>query len=275
MDEIDASVGADGVNRPADVRIVQQLLNQHMNALGLPLLLVDSEIGDNSIEAIRRYQKEVVGIALPDGRIDPDGRTWRALDSGVGVHLPAAMSGTTLSGTNWWLANQADYPNSAALADLASPFRENVTRFTQALKAAGARISVSATRRNESRAKLMNSCWRVANGTLKASEVPPIPGCDIEWDHGQDAASRRGAQEMVDMFRIAFQPSLTSLHILGRAIDMTIGWEGTIQVKDAQGNARPLAAPRNGDNPALQAIGASYGVRKLASDPPHWSDTGH
>ena len=275
MDEIDASVGAGGVNKPADVRIVQQLLNQHMLGLGLPLLLVDNECGDNTIEAIKLYQKEVVGVARPDGRVDPGGRTWKALDAGSGVHVPAAAAGAIRSGKNWWLANQANYPNSAALADLDSPFRENVIRFTDALKAAGARVSVSATRRNESRAKLMNACWRVANGSLKPRDVPRIEGCDIKWDHGDDAASRRGAQERVDLFKIAFQPSLTSLHIVGRAIDMTISWEGTIQVRDAQGNLRSVSAPRSGENKVLQAIGASYGVKKLATDPPHWSDTGH
>jgi len=25
----------------------------------------------------------------------------------------------------------------------------------------------------------------------------------------------------------------------------------------------------------LHAVGASYGARKLVSDPPHWSDNGH
>jgi hypothetical protein len=277
MDEIDAPVGAGGVNRPADVRIVQQLLNQHMLALGLPLLVVDSECGDNTIKALRQYQKDVVGLSNPDGRVDPGGQTWKALDAGTGVPIPAKPPGASaaLSGKAWWRANQANYPNSAFLADLALPFRENVVRFTDALKAAGAKISVSATRRNENRAKLMNACWRIADGSLAACDVPAILGCDIRWDHGDDEASRRGAKEMVEMFQIAFQPSLTSLHILGRAVDMTISWEGTIQVKDAQGRLRAVSAPRSGENKVLQTIGASYGVVKLASDPPHWSDTGH
>jgi peptidoglycan hydrolase-like protein with peptidoglycan-binding domain len=273
MVEITASVGADGVNRAADVRLVQQLLNRHMNALGLALLLVDDDAGPNVIEAIREYQRQVVGLANPDGRIDPGGRSWKALAAGDALALPPDPG--LLSGKAWWLTNQARFPNSAALADLASPFRENVTRFVAALKEAGATVSVSATRRHEGRARLMNACWRVAKGSLKAGDVPAIADCPIQWDHGSPAASRRGAQEMVDMFRIAFQPSLTSLHIKGRAIDMTISWTGTIRVKDAKGNVRPVGAPRNDANPVLHAIGATYGVRKLATDPPHWSDTGH
>jgi peptidoglycan hydrolase-like protein with peptidoglycan-binding domain len=85
MDEIEDSVGAGGVNRSSDVRIVQQLLNQHMPALGLQLLVVDNHAGDNTITGIREYQRRVVGLARPDGRIDPGGRTWRSLDAGAGV----------------------------------------------------------------------------------------------------------------------------------------------------------------------------------------------
>ncbi len=277
MDEIEDSVGAGGVNHARDVRIVQQLLNQHMRALGLPLLIVDSDAGDNTIRAIREYQRQVVGLAAPDGRVDPGGRTWGLLDAGTGVPAFAPPTGrrASLSGASWWHANQAHYPNSAALADLASPFRENVIRFTDALKAAGAKVSVSATRRNESRAKLMNACWRIAEGSLEPGDVPAIADCDIIWEHDDDGASRSGAKEMVELFGIAFPPSLTSLHIFGRAIDMTISWQGTITIEDATGALRAVSAPRNGDNKVLQAIGASYGVRKLVKDPPHWSDTGH
>ena len=30
----------------------------------------------------------------------------------------------------------------------------------------------------------------------------------------------------------------------------------------------------DGDNKELQAVGETYGVKKLASDPPHWSYNG-
>lgn len=273
MVEISASVGKSGVNRRADVRIVQRLLAPHAVPLGLPPLGVDGDAGDNTIRAIREYQHQVVGIADPDGRVDPGGRSWKALAAGDGVAVPPDPG--SLSGKVWWTANQARFPNSAALADLASPFRENVMRFVDALKAAGATVGVSATLRNGSRAQLMNACWRVSKGTLAPRDVPAIADCAIQWDHGSADASRLGAQEMVDMFQIAFQPSLTSLHIKGRAIDMTIGWTGTIRVKDANGIVRTLGAPRDNGNPTLQRIGATYGVKKLASDPPHWSDNGH
>jgi len=60
---------------------------------------------------------------------------------------------------------------------------------------------------------------------------------------------------MVAGYGIAYRPALTSRHIQGRAIDMRItGWKGTEQ--------------------ELYARGASFGVRKLIKDPPHWSDDG-
>jgi hypothetical protein len=80
---------------------------------------------------------------------------------------------------------------------------------------------------------------------------------------------------MVDLFDIVFQPSLASRHIPGLAIDMTISWSGTIKVRNASGKDVALSTPVDDTNTTLHGIGASYGVRKLLSDPPHWSDNGH
>jgi hypothetical protein len=266
---IGASVGKGGVNELADVIIVQHLLNDWLAATGQPVLPTSGNCGPLTLGAIEAYQARVLGAASPDGRIDPGGRTWNALSSGTGI--PAARSGA-----DWWHANQARFPNSAAIADLVPPFRDNLTAFVAALKEAGATVKVSATRRNRSRAQLMHFSWRIAHDSIAPGDVPAIAGCAIQWDHGDPAASKQGAQEMVDLFGIAFQPSLTSLHIEGRAIDMTIGWTAPIQVRDKSGRARPVDAPRSGDtNRDLHAIGTTYGVIKLASDPPHWSDNGH
>jgi hypothetical protein len=57
---------------------------------------------------------------------------------------------------------------------------------------------------------------------------------------------------------------------------MTIGWQGTLAVMDFDGRMHRIASgPRNGSNPDLIAVGRSFGVVKLPSDPPHWSDDGH
>ena len=60
------------------------------------------------------------------------------------------------------------------------------------------------------------------------------------------------------------------------AIDMTITWQGTLSIVDAQGGLVKIATlPRTGDNLALHQVGATYSVLKLVGDPPHWSDDGH
>jgi len=266
---IGASVGKGGINDLADVLVVQHLLNAWLGATGQPLLPTSGSCGSLTIAAITGYQGKALAMPSPDGLITPGGRTWTALAAGTGIP-------PLLSGAAWWKANQAKYPNSAAVADLVQPFRGKVSAFLQAMRDAGASVTVAATRRNAVRAHLMHYSWCVAKGSVAPKDVPALPGLRIQWDHGELAASRTGAQEMVDLFQIAFEPSLTSRHIEGRAIDMTIGWNGTLRIKDKAGKTRKLDAPRTGDaNRDLHAVGATYGVIKLLSDPPHWSDDGH
>ncbi len=76
---ISASVGKGGKNKNADVKIVQALLNEKENS-GLE---VDGESGPKTIAAITKFQKEKAGLNNPDGRIDPGGKTWKALTEGT------------------------------------------------------------------------------------------------------------------------------------------------------------------------------------------------
>lgn len=277
MTSISASVGRGGLNRSEDVTIVQQLLAPHVAALGRPPLDIDGGFGDNTLKAIRLYQQRVMGISNPDGRVDPAGRTWQSLTAGTTVApaQPAAGSPASLSGGAWWDANQARFPSSSAIADLAPTFRPKLAAFVQALRDAGASVSITAGSRNATRAYLMHYCWNVARGRVRPSAVPPKAGCDIRWDHGNDAKSRAAAKEMEQRFGIVFEPSLTSNHIGGEAVDMTIRWTGTLRIADANGTIHALGVPRNGaQNTGLHAVGRTYGVRKLVSDPPHWSLTG-
>lgn len=295
MASIMRSVGERGVNNRLDVEAVQQ----HLRAHGSPALKVDGIAGPRTVAAIRSFQQNQ-RMARPDGRVDPQGPTWQALTRGGGSGAPAAsaaprraapVSGrqpavaraprppvasaasaaTTgnLSGAAWWHANQARYPNSQSVEDLVSPFREQAQRFIAALRAAGANVRVSATRRSRIRAHLMHYSWKVAKGQIAAADVPAIDGCDINWDHGDTAKSRAAAQQMVRLFAIVFKPSLTSNHIAGTAIDMTTTYSGTINVTDGTGKTVKVSSAS-----ALNQVGASYGVRKLASDPPHWSANG-
>lgn len=277
MANIGESVGQGGVNTLADVLIVQQLLNKHVQSLGVPPLVEDGLIGDNTIDAIRKYQKFALDIVAPDGRIDVGGRTWTELAAGTEVKAPPAPAGQAgLSGDAWWVANQANFPNSNRLADLKPPFRERAIAFVGALQAAGASVSLTSTLRHPIRAYLMHFCWTISKGIDSPSSVPPKDGCPIKWDHGDLSRSRAGAREMRDRFGMAHIAALKGRHIDGHAVDMNIGWSGTLSIRDASGATHAIGAPRNGvDNRALHAVGASFGVHKLIGDDPHWSIDGH
>jgi hypothetical protein len=81
---------------------------------------------------------------------------------------------------------------------------------------------------------------------------------------------------MMAGYQIKFPAALESRHTQRRAIDMTIGWNGTLNIRDFNGQAHAIASgPQNGSNSQLIAVGATFGVIKLVTDPPHWSDDGH
>lgn len=72
------SVGRGGRNPRGDVLTVQQLLNRHVRPPARPS--AESGVADvATIEAIVLFQRRVVRMRRPDGRVDPGGRTIRAL----------------------------------------------------------------------------------------------------------------------------------------------------------------------------------------------------
>jgi hypothetical protein len=69
-----ASVGMGGQNRPEDVARVQALLD----AAGHEIGPADGVISRPTIAGIMAFQKQF--LDLPDGKVDPNGRTWRRLN---------------------------------------------------------------------------------------------------------------------------------------------------------------------------------------------------
>lgn len=188
----------------------------------------------------------------------------------------------TKSGMFWVTWANQNATNSSNVEDLEPVFRANVKAFIKALEAAGAKVTVSATKRSARRAYLFHWSWLIALKKVKPSAAPPLAGVDILWNHGNDAQSVAGAREIVNGFHLAVPPasinppSLTSRHIEGKAIDMDITWVGTIKIKNKSGALVPVAFKADGNaNTALHAVGATYGVKKLTTDEPHWSTDGH
>ena len=149
-------------------------------------------------------------------------------------------------------------------------------RFYNALRNAGANVSISNTLRPPQRAFLMHYAYRISKEGLDPRRVPAKSGVNIEWWHGSTSKSVSAARAMVSAYGIVYRPSLTSNHIRGQAIDMSITWSGTLRIKKANGTTVSIGSPRSGaSNRTLWDVGASYGVYKLASDAPHWSHNGN
>ena len=174
------------------------------------------------------------------------------------------------------------FPTSKSTDTLVDGFRQKCEAFLAALKDAGATVAINATLRPPERAYLMFWSFAINAGQVEPEDVQPHAGVEIEWVHRKPngspdlAASRAGAAAMVHGYDIAFKPSLTSLHIFGKAIDMSIAWDGALKIKQKNGTTKTIGSqPSSGLNHDLWAVGATYGVIKLPSDPPHWSSTGH
>lgn len=182
-----------------------------------------------------------------------------------------------LSGKDWVL----QFPTSKVVEDCQPPFRENCAAFLAALKEAGADVIINATYRPPERAYLMHYAYRVARDGVDPRNVPLRQGIDIDWVHRKANnqvdynASKNAAEEMVQAYGIVYRPALYSQHTKGLAIDMNVSWTGTLSVKDRKGKVVNITSgPRTGQNSDLHAVGKTYGVVKLATDPPHWSADG-
>lgn len=75
------TVGKNGANEYADVKVVQACLNANvkLNKGGLKSVKEDGLCGAKTIEAIGIFQKHFVSMQNPDYRVDPNGKTIRYL----------------------------------------------------------------------------------------------------------------------------------------------------------------------------------------------------
>ena len=94
MNKITRAVGRGVVNpNRAEVELVQKLLNSHRKP-PLPPLAVDGQVGPKTIAAIEEFQRRVVKMTMPDGRVDPDGRTLLALAGNAAAPPPPPAAGS-------------------------------------------------------------------------------------------------------------------------------------------------------------------------------------
>jgi len=120
MLELRGSVGKDGLNASGDVRVVQTLLVQ----IGLRPGLVNGTCGTVTIATIQKFQGAF--STVPDGRIDPGGRTWKKL-----LESAAPAAGDPLSG---WAGDCSQWTQQKKLRSLEPVFRAKIEQVILDLK---------------------------------------------------------------------------------------------------------------------------------------------
>jgi len=80
---LSSSVGAAGRNYRTDVMLVQRLLTRH----GVSPGVVDGLCGPRTVRAIMAFQS--LFLPHPDGRVDPQGSTWRHLSNASASAMPS------------------------------------------------------------------------------------------------------------------------------------------------------------------------------------------
>ena len=178
------------------------------------------------------------------------------------VSIPARE----LSGVVW----VARFPTSIDTADLIEPFQTNINNFLAAIVTAGGTRAIKATYRPAERAYLMHYCSKLSKGEIAAASIPAMEGVNIEWVHSTEVASKAAATAMAGGYGIVYPPALISNHSKRTAIDVVISGMVGKTIANATGTRVTIAQQSD-----LNAVGATYGVIKLVSDPPHWSDDGH
>lgn len=183
-----------------------------------------------------------------------------------------------LSGPLWC----ARFPGSNDTSTLTPAFRSNCDEFINAIRAAGGTVTPSSTYRPPERAYMMHYAHKIYRSGLNPASVPPMAGVNIRWVHPTPAASVDAARLMCAGFQIlnlTATPSLNSRHTARKAIDMSIAWSGTLNIRAKDGTVTAITTlPRTGMNLQLKAVGLTYGVVKYHggnADRPHWSVDGY
>jgi len=156
-----------------------------------------------------------------------------------------------LSGVGW----VDRFPTSRSTDTLVEGFREKCEPFLAALEDAGAIGTINATLRPPERAYLMHWSFVINTGEVEPDDVPEHAGVEIDWVHRKSngspdlPVSLAAAAAMVHGYGIAHRPSLTSLHIFGKAIDMSVEWTSGLKIKRKNGTKKTIGSlPRTGLN---------------------------
>ncbi|MDX9723503.1 MAG: M15 family metallopeptidase [Myxococcota bacterium] len=258
----------------------------------------DGRPGENTARAVFTWQQSK-GLE-PDGRVGP--QTLGAINrEGGNAQAPAPVGNTpapptsnpqtpadtpapatgaaTKSGSHipGW-ATQQGYVNSTNFGDLDATWGPKAETFVTGLRGSGASVNVTAGLRHPKRARIMRTAWDLAGGAVNvatANADSAAAGVAVDWDHGNAAASRTKAAQTKSAFGLVARPSLTSNHIAGKAIDMSIQ---NVPANLTVGGRAFQARARSGgtlDESKVKHIGDAFGVIWYGpGDYVHWSHNG-
>jgi peptidoglycan L-alanyl-D-glutamate endopeptidase CwlK len=122
------SVGQNGKNNSADVAKVQYYLIEH----GLRIGKADGICGPKTLAAILQYQRRF--LSKPDGRIDPNGVTWRHLTQ-PGRTFPAQVK--PQSSSVEWSGDSSQWPQDKKLSSMEPTLRFKMPGVIATLKQKG------------------------------------------------------------------------------------------------------------------------------------------
>lgn len=99
---ISGSVGLNGSNAAKDVATIRALLNVYRRAQAIASLLMSTTGDDSLAGAIKAFQKDHLKLSTIDGRIDPNGKTHKALIRYLrGVKTSIAISAPSYGAITW------------------------------------------------------------------------------------------------------------------------------------------------------------------------------
>lgn len=132
MSGLSASVGQSGRNIANDVTTVQNLLVRN----GMNPGPIDGVCGNKTIRAIVGFQSRF--LSHPDGRVDPNGRTWRALNRSPTTSAPPTQPIARPTGAPMqWTGDSSQWSQAKKLQSLAASFMPKVNAVISRLSARG------------------------------------------------------------------------------------------------------------------------------------------
>ncbi|MCB1934725.1 MAG: M15 family metallopeptidase [Nitrosomonas sp.] len=130
---IEKSVGKNGINQELDVNTIKKQLNAQMPSSHRKLII--SGICDSdTIDTIIDFQKTVLGFHRPDGRIDPNGKTLRALNDSASQ---VKWANSPVHVNEQWSGDSSKWPQTKKLQSLNPAFRIKVQNVLDALAQRG------------------------------------------------------------------------------------------------------------------------------------------